>query len=69
VNQLAAAHERDLIQQGSSIHITVDYDTAKQSPLGEESPAIKLQLIKEGCKRIDIKVDDVVDDNGVSSFF
>lgn len=65
MNQLAAAHERDLIHQGSSVHITLDYNINKvvhgQAPVKEETPAIKLQLIKEGSKNIDIKVDDVLD--------
>lgn len=61
VNQLAAAHERELISPGCSLHITVDRpkDTGGRS-LGEDvAPIIKLQLIKEGKKKVDIDVGDV----------
>lgn len=60
VNQLAAAHERELISPGCSLHLTVDHpkDGSGRS-LGEDvAPIIKLQLIKEGKKKVDIDVGD-----------
>ena len=61
VNQLAAAHERELISSGCSLHLTVDHhkDEGGRS-LGEDvAPIIKLQLVKEGKKKVDIDVGNV----------
>ncbi|KAL9973514.1 hypothetical protein ACROYT_G019983 [Oculina patagonica] len=60
VNQLAAAHERELISPGCSLHITVDYpkDKTGKSLVEDVAPMIKLQLIKEGKKKVDIEVGD-----------
>ncbi|RMX37496.1 hypothetical protein pdam_00012843 [Pocillopora damicornis] len=57
VNQLAAAHERELISPGCSLHLTVSYPKDKNRRNSEEvAPTIKLQLIKEGKKKVDIDV-------------
>ena len=57
VNQLAAAHERELISPGCSLHLTVSYPKDKNERNSEEvAPTIKLQLIKEGKKKVDIDV-------------
>ena len=57
VNQLAAAHERELISPGCSLHLTVSYPKDKNGRNSEEvAPTIKLQLIKEGKKKVDIAV-------------
>ena len=57
VNQLAAAHERELISPGCSLHLTVSYPKDKNGRNSEEvAPTIKLQLIKEGKKKVDIDV-------------
>lgn len=58
VNQLAAAHERELISPGCALHLTVDYpkDKAGRSSVEDVAPTIKLQLIKEGKKKVDIEV-------------
>lgn len=73
MNQLAAAHERELINQGSTIHITVDYNTKKathgQTNLKQDTPTIKLQLIKDGSKKVDIRVDDILTNNDNGTFF
>lgn len=60
VNQLAAAHERELISPGCSLHITVDYpkDKTGKSLVEDVVPMNKLQLIKEGKKKVDIEVGD-----------
>ena len=46
VNQIAAAHERDLIQHHSKIHLIAHYPTVEQnnSDVEVEKPTIKLQL-------------------------
>lgn len=61
VNQLAAAHERELISPGCSLHITVGHPKGEGGrSFGEDlAPIIKLQLIKEGKKKVDIDVGDV----------
>ncbi|XP_068718120.1 mitochondrial disaggregase-like [Montipora capricornis] len=61
VNQLAAAHERELISPGCSLHLTVDLPKGHCGKgLGQEvAPIIKLQLVKEGKKKVDIDVGDV----------
>ena len=58
VNQLAAAHERELISPGCSLHLTVDHpkDHTGKSLGDEAAPTIKLQLIKEGKKKVNIDV-------------
>uniref|UniRef100_A0A6P8IHM2 Caseinolytic peptidase B protein homolog n=1 Tax=Actinia tenebrosa TaxID=6105 RepID=A0A6P8IHM2_ACTTE len=64
VDQLAAAHERELIEHGSTIHITVDYSLQHENhrkPSKEQrdvsvTPMIKLQLVKEGSKKVDIDI-------------
>lgn len=60
VNQLAAAHERELISPGCSLHLTVDRPKGESGrSLGQDAaPIIKLQLIKEGKKKVDIDVGD-----------
>jgi len=61
VNQLAAAHERELISPGCSLHLTVDLpkDHGGKSLGNQAAPTIKLQLIKEGKKKVDIDVGNV----------
>lgn len=60
VNQLAAAHERELISPGCSLHLTVDLPKDDGKSLGDDAAAtIKLQLIKEGKKKVDIDVGNV----------
>lgn len=57
VNQLAAAHERELISPGCTLHLTVDYPNNKSGRNSQEvTPTIKLQLVKEGKKKVDIDV-------------
>ncbi|PFX22654.1 Caseinolytic peptidase B protein-like [Stylophora pistillata] len=57
VNQLAAAHERELISPGCTLHLTVDYPNNKSGRNSQEvTPTIKLQLVKEGKKNVDIDV-------------
>ena len=60
VNQLAAAHERELISPGCALHLTVDYpkDKTEKRSVEDVAPMIKLQLIKEGKKKVDIEVGD-----------
>ena len=61
VNQLAAAHERELISPGCSLHLTVDLPKGHggKSLGDDEAPTIKLQLIKEGKKKVDIDFGNV----------
>ena len=57
VNQLADAHEQELISRGCTLYLTVSYPKDKTGQNSEEvAPAIKLQLIKEGKKKVDIDV-------------
>ena len=60
VNQLAAAHERDLIQPGCKIHLTVNYPERKDNDDIKDDyiPGVKLQLIQEGKKK-DLDIGDV----------
>ena len=57
VNQLADAHERELISRGCTVHLTVSYPKDRTGWNSEEvAPTIKLQLVKEGKKKVDINV-------------
>ena len=61
VNQLAAAHEREIISSGSSLHLTVDWSKSKSSKdVESETPGdgvIKLQLVTEGKNKVDLNFD------------
>ena len=61
VNQLAAAHERELIRPGCSLNLTVDLpkDHGGKSLGDDAASTIKLQLINEGKKKVDIDVGNV----------
>ena len=61
MNQLAAAHERELIAPGCSLHLTVAHPKHDgEASWKDGAPAtIKLQLIKEGTKREDIDMENV----------
>ena len=57
LNRLAAAHEQELISRGCTLHLTVSYPKDKTGRNSEEvAPTIKLQLVKEGKKKVDINV-------------
>ena len=57
VNQLADAHGQELISGGCTVHLTVSYPKDKTGQnLEEVAPTIKLQLVKEGKKKVDIDV-------------
>ena len=57
VNQLADAHEQELITRGCTLHLTVSYPKDRTGWNSEEvAPTIKLQLFKEGKKKVDINV-------------
>ena len=58
VDQLIAAQDRELISRGCSLHLTVDLpkDRGGKSLGDDAAQTIKLQLIKEGKKKIDIDV-------------
>ena len=58
VDQLIDAEERELISPGCSLHFTVDHPQGQSGKsLGDdEAPTIKLQLIKESKKKVDIDV-------------
>ena len=48
VNQLADAHEQELISRGCTLHLTVSYPKDKTGRNSEEvAPTIKLQLVTE----------------------
>lgn len=54
VGQLAMAHERQLIEQGSCVKLTVDENKAVGEGAGERKETIspiKLQLLKKGTFR------------------
>lgn len=62
VNQLAAAHEREIISGGCSLHLTVDWPKTKNSKGVDSETAvgdgvIKLQLVTEGKQKVDLNVD------------
>ena len=60
VNQIAAAHEKDLIKPGCTLKITADYESITETSSVEslESPMIKIQLIEEGRTK-DLNVGEV----------
>ena len=59
-NQLAAAYEQKLITPGCSVHLTVNCPKDKNGWNSEEvTTTIKLQLIKEGTKKVDIDVGEM----------
>ena len=61
VNQIAAAHEKDLIKNGCSLRIAVNYHKSHGSEDElAKSPSIQLQLISEGEKK-DLNVRDFCD--------
>ena len=57
-NQLADADVQGLISPGCSLHLTVDLPKGRggKSLRDDAAPTIKLQLIKEGKKKVDIDV-------------
>ncbi|XP_032223000.1 caseinolytic peptidase B protein homolog isoform X2 [Nematostella vectensis] len=56
VNQLAAAHERELIGSGSSLHLIVDYPDNTPEDGKDISPVIRVQLLQDGSRRnIDVQ--------------
>ena len=71
VSQLALAHERNLIQSGCSLHLTVDNpqsELTKSQPSSAPSgggkdkpvvPMIKLQIKSKGRKYVDVDLDKV----------
>ena len=67
VSQLALAHERQLIQKGCALHLSVDHaaeELTKNSRSHTASekekfvPLIKLQMLHKGKKQ-DINLDDI----------
>ena len=58
VDQIIDALHRKLISCGCSLHLTVDLPIGHggKSLGDDEAPTIKLQLIKEGKKKVDIDV-------------
>jgi len=57
INQIAAAHEKDLIRPGCILKLIADYKVINQDCSEEslESPVIKIQLVEEGqAKDLDI---------------
>ena len=57
VNQLADAHQQELISRGCTLHLTVSHPKDRTGWNSEEvAPTIKLQLVKEGKKKVDIDV-------------
>jgi len=57
INQIAAAHEKDLIRPGCILKLIADYRVINQDCSEEslESPVIKIQLVEEGqAKDLDI---------------
>ena len=62
MNQIAAAHERELISPGCSLHLTVAHPKRddESSPTRDAAAAIKLQLVEEGKKRVDLNLQNVL---------
>ena len=60
VNQLAAAHERDLITQKSRVHLVANYPDIAPSEQDEEAdrPTVKLQLVEGDKQKTDLIIDD-----------
>lgn len=60
VNQIAAAHEKDLIKPGCTLKIRADYKTNKASSPTEslDSPLVKIQLIEEGITK-DLNLEEI----------
>ena len=58
VDQIIDALHRKLISRGCSLHLTVDLPKGRgrKSLRDDAAPPIKLQLIKEGKKKVDIDV-------------
>ena len=67
VNQLAAAHERELISSGCTLHLTVSYPKDKTGRNSEEvAPTIKLQHIEEGKKKVNIAWCEIAPNTGAN---
>ncbi|XP_078601801.1 mitochondrial disaggregase-like [Branchiostoma floridae x Branchiostoma japonicum] len=66
VNQVAVAHERGLIHPGCTLRIAVDNPNdvmaRNDNKEPEKLPIIKLQLVKEGSKSVDLNLPRVPDD-------
>ena len=60
MNQIAAAHEKDLIKPGCVLKLAADYKTinGQYSSESPESPMIKIQLIEEGQTK-DLNIGEV----------
>ena len=58
VDQIIAAMHRKLISRGCSLHLTVDLPKNRggKTLKDDAAPTIKLQLTKEGKKKVDIDV-------------
>ena len=65
VSQLALAHERDLIQKGCSLHLSVNNPQNELTKLDQSKenektvPTIKLQMLDKGKKYVDINLDKI----------
>lgn len=56
MNQIAAAHEQDMINPGDSLHVTVKYDNGEdETPV---SSKIVLEVIENGKEKRRIELDD-----------
>ena len=67
VNQLAAAHEQELISSGCTLHLTVSYPKDKTGRNSEEvAPTIKLQHIQQGKKKVIIAGHEIAPNTGAN---
>jgi len=65
VNQIATAHERDMIKKNSKIHLVADYpkttDNDNSFAAKFQRPTVKLQLIDEKENKQDIVLNNIYD--------
>ena len=59
VNQIATAHERDLITEKSHIHLIANFPNGETTDIELEKPTITLQLLDDNNNKKDIELTDV----------
>lgn len=59
VNQLATAHERDLIKENSRIHLVANFPKGEKADIELEKPTITLQVLDVNDNKTNIELTDV----------
>ncbi len=66
MNQIAAAHEQDMITSGDALHVTVKYDQGEDQAV--VSPKIVLEVIENDKQKRRIEVGDYYSPEHTSLF-